>query len=74
MIVLYILEKCQHTLGGTVLTSRQRKTHVLALSVPSARILYSMLWQKVITQTVAPLKLYFLPYINKTTHLVFRET
>jgi len=51
MTVLYILEKGQHTVGSTVLTRRQRKAHVLAC-VPSAHILYSMLWKKVITHKI----------------------
>jgi len=72
MTALYILHKGQHinTVDNTILMRRQRKAHVLALSVPSAHSLYSVLWQKVI----APLKIYFLPYINEITHLVFRQT
>lgn len=51
-----------------------KKAHVLALSVSSAQTLYSVFWQKVIAQTAAPLKIYFLPQINEPTHLVFQKT
>jgi len=51
-----------------------KKAQVLALSVPSTHTLYSLLWQNVIAQTAEPFKMYFLPYINEITHLVFRKT